>query len=615
MPLIAGTFSGYTKPMHMGAKIIDREKEVVEFRVFAYKQKKVELLLKGEDQRQWSVPMEKEGPHLYRAVIAGQGLSPLYKFRLGEEGDFPDPYAVYLPEGVHGFCQVIDDGAYCWQAENWKGLALEKLIFYEVHTGTFSKEGTFQGIAARLDYLLELGVNALELMPVNQTPGRWNWGYDGVALFSVNHNYGTPDDLKSLVDTCHQRGLAIFLDVVYNHFGPEGNYLYAFGPYFTEKYKTPWGPALNFDDRHCMYMRRMILDNVRYWLESYRFDGLRLDAVHTIRDESPTHILAEISRTAREIAQRSGRRIAVVAETDRNDVQLINPPQKGGYGIDAQWMDDLHHCIHTALTGEKDGYYLDYGRLADLEKVYKNYLFTGEYSPFWGKARGTDASANPGHQFIVAIQNHDQVGNRAGGERLTHLVDFPLRKAAAGLLFFSPYLPLLFMGEEYGERRPFLFFTDYGDEKLKAAVSRGRREEFQAFAWDNFPDPGDEETFYRSRLTPQEQWDEGNKCHFAFYQDLIRLRKTHPALLLPDKEKTAVKVQGEKAIVEITRWNGKTKLVALFNLGKETLEMGAYRGKQIFNSEWRRYGGIVEGETRELYQGNMLVLENTDDQS
>lgn len=589
--------------------MIDREKEAVEFRVFAYDKKNVELLLRLDDNREKTIPMQEESPHVHSTIVEGLGLELLYKFRLGTAGDFPDPYAAFLPAGVHGFSRVTDHAAFAWQAEGWPGIPLEKLIFYEIHTGTFSPQGTFQGIAAKLDYLQELGVNALELMPVTQTPGRWNWGYDGANLFSVNVNYGTPNDLKALVDACHRRQMAVFLDVVYNHFGPEGNYLASFGPYFTQKYDTPWGAAVNYDDAYCEFMREMVLDNVRHWLEYYRFDGLRLDAVHAISDSSPTHILAEISRTARELEKEQRRHLAIIAETDKNDVQVINPPQQGGFGVDAQWMDDLHHCIHTALTGEKDGYYMDYGRLADLEKVYKNYLFTGEHSRYWGKPRGTDASANPGRQFVVAIQNHDQTGNRAGGERLTHLVDFPLRKAAAGLLFFSPYLPLLFMGEEYGEKQPFLFFTDYSDADLKAAVSHGRREEFQAFDWPDFPDPEDDNTFYRSRLTARQQWDKENEFLFAFYKELIRLKKTHPALWLPDKEKTAVKVHEEQLRVEITRWNGDKKLVAFFNLGKDELELRQPGGRQILNSEWRQYGGMIEGETAKLYRGNMVVLE------
>ena len=601
-------FAGYIRLMQMGAQIINREKEEIRFVVFAYAKAGVELLLQVGDMER-VVTMHEESPHVYSATVKGLGLEVLYKFRLAGEGEYPDPYANYLPFGVHGYSQVTDHARYSWKDGNWQGHELAKLIFYEIHTGTFSPAGNFKGVVERLEYLKELGINALELMPVTQTPGRWNWGYDGANLFSVNQNYGTPHELKELVDRCHQEEISVFLDVVYNHFGPEGNYLPVFGPYFTEKYNTPWGAAVNYDDQFCEYMRQMVLDNVRYWLGTYHFDGLRLDAVHAIRDESPTHIIADISRTAKEVGRKAGRNVAVIAETDANDVKIINPPQKGGYGIDAQWMDDFHHCIHTILTGESDGYYVDYGRMEDLRKVYKNYLYTGDYSHFLQKHRGTDGKANPGWQFIVALQNHDQVGNRAGGERLSQLVSFPLLKVAAGLLFFSPYLPLLFMGEEYGEAQPFFFFTDYTEDTLKKAVSQGRRAEFDAFAWADFPDPEDDRTFYDSRLTSRENWDEHNVQLFTFYKDLIELKKSHPALQAPDKERTAIKVDEERKVLEVTRWNGDKKLTALFNMGDETLELNHYPGQQIMNSEWRQYGGTVEGGKGKLLKENMVVVE------
>lgn len=602
--------AGYIMLMQMGAQIINKEKEEITFRVFAYNKSGVELLLLIDNLVQ-IFPMYEESPHVYVVTVKGHGLEPLYKYRIEGEGDYPDPYANYLPRGVHDFSQVIDHGRYCWGDIKWQGKSLEKLIFYEIHTGTFSPGGNFMGIAHSLDYLVELGINALELMPVTQTPGRWNWGYDGANLFSVNCNYGSPDELKYLVDLCHQKGISVFLDVVYNHFGPEGNYLSVFGPYFTEKHNTPWGAAVNFDDQCCQFIRQMVLDNVYYWLEIYHFDGLRLDAIHAIMDESPTHILTEISRKAREIEGTTGRNLAVIAETDENDVKIINSLERGGHGMDAQWMDDFHHCIHTALTGEQSGYYIDYKRLSDLEKVYKNYLYTGEYSLFCQKPRGTDGSTNPGWQFVVSMQNHDQVGNRAGGERLSRLVHFPFLKAAAGLLFFSPYLPLLFMGEEYGEKRPFLFFTDYGDPVLKEAVSKGRKAEFEAFAWDDFPDPEDDGTFFGSKLICRKEWDGKNIYIFTFYKDLILLRKQHPALQSPDKNRTSIRVDEAQSMVEVGRWNGNKQLTAFFNLGKEPLNFNHPAGQQILNSEWPRYGGMVEEkEAAQLHRGNMVIVES-----
>ena len=561
--------------------------------------------------------MEKNHPHgageahIYSTVIEGLGLDLLYKFRIENEGDYPDPYSNYQPQGVHGFSQIIDHASYSWNDKEWKGIDLDKLIIYELHTGTFSPEGTFRGVVNKLDYLLELGINAIELMPVTQTPGRWNWGYDGANLFSVNKNYGTPDDLKYLVDTCHQKGIGVILDVVYNHLGPEGNYLPVYGPYFTEKHKTAWGAAVNYDDNFSEYTRAMVLENIRFWLEEYHIDCLRLDAIHTIMDESSRHILQEMSSTAKEVSQKTGRKIFLIAETDENDVKVINPPEKGGYGIDAQWMDDFHHIIHSFLTGEKGGYYQDYGRLEGLEKAFKNYLYTGEFSQFWQKNRGTDASQNPGYQFVVSLQNHDQVGNRARGGRISALVDFHFLKAAAGLIFLSPYIPLLFMGEEYAEKNPFLFFTDYEDSELQSAVSEGRRKEFKDFNWDEIPDPQNEQSFFNSKLTPRENWTKENQWIFNFYRDLINLRKKHPALMHLEKENTEARVNSEQKIVEVKRWNNDKKLRALINMGEEEIPLEVTSGRQIFNSEWKQYGGKIEGDSSTLYKGNMIIFEES----
>jgi maltooligosyltrehalose trehalohydrolase len=614
---IEGSKDGYINDMKkMGAIILDRAKAKVEFRVFAHDKEKISLLLQSRGTEK-CITMNQEEEYVYSTVVEGLGLDLLYKFRIENEGDFPDPYSHFQPQNIHGFSQVIDHQNYSWKDPNWRGRDLEESIIYELHVGTFTQEGTFQAAAKKLDYLMELGVNTIELLPVVQTPGRWNWGYDGTNLFSVNVNYGSPDDLKAFIDTCHQKDTAVILDVVYNHFGPEGVYLPSYGPYFTDKYDTPWGVAVNYDDQFCEFTRAMVLENVRFWLEDYHIDGLRLDAVHAIRDESGKHILLEISKTTKQIAEKSGRKIALIAETDENDVKLINSFQKDGYGIDAQWMDDFHHVIHSVLTGENDGYYVDYGHLEALEKVFKNYLYTGEYSVFWQKDRGTDAGGNPGRQFVVSMQNHDQVGNRAGGERLSSLVDFPFLKAVAGLLFFSPYIPLIFMGEEYGEKKPFLFFTDYLDPELQSAVTEGRREEFSSFNWDNFPDPQDEQTYYRSKLTPRQEWKKENDQIFHYYCDLINLRKSHSAISSPDKEKTEVKVDSEKRTVEVTRWSAEKKLIGLFNLGENDLTFDSGSpfhlprdSKQIFNSEWQEYGGNVDGESKILFRGNMIILES-----
>jgi maltooligosyltrehalose trehalohydrolase len=593
---------------NLGPTILDRAKSRILFRVFARNRPGVTLLLKTKE-KQIEIPMTREKAGLYSAIVEGLGLEVRYKYRLEGEGAFPDPYSHYQPEGVHGYSQVVDHSAYRWQDEGWPGIDWEKAIVYELHAGACSEAGTFRGAAEKLDYLVELGINTVELMPVTQTPGRWNWGYDGANLFSVNHNYGTPGDLKYFVDSCHRKGLAVLLDVVYNHFGPEGNYLPLFGPYFTEKHKTPWGAAVNFDDAGCTIVRRMVLDSVRYWLETYHFDGLRLDAVHAIKDESPRHILQEIAAAAGEISRARGRKAVIIAETDENDARLINPPANGGFGIDAQWMDDFHHTVHTVLTGEDKGYYADYGDIRGLEKVFRNYLYTGEYSRFWKKNRGTDGSQNPGRQFMVAVQTHDQVGNRARGERLAQLAGLPHAKAAAGLLFMAPYIPMLFMGEEYAEEKPFLFFTDYIDPDLKKEVSEGRKKEFAEFGWGEVPDPEDDQTFYRSKLTPREQWRPHQEQMFHYYRDLIRLRREHPALKLPQKKGTAVKVDPERKLVEVRREGGGACVTGLFNLGRAGVEIGVREGRRVFDSERPEYGGGQAADPSTLKPGQFILLE------
>ena len=600
----------------MGASILDRARERIGFAVYAEGRQAVSLLLAaGGEVRE--IPMERSGS-IYRCEVEGAGLQPHYKFLLKGPGGgaFPDPCSHFQPEGVHGFSRVVDHEAYRWGDEGWGGIEWERALIYELHIGTFTAGGNLRSAAAGLDHLLELGINTVELMPLTETPGRWNWGYDGVNLFSVNHNYGSPEDLKQFVDCCHRRGLAVILDIVYNHFGPEGNYLAKFGPYFTEKYDTPWGAAVNFDDSGCAAARRMVLESVRHWIERYHFDGLRLDAVHAIKDRSRPHILEEIAATARQLEKELGRRIVIIAETDANDAQLIRTPEEGGYGLDGQWMDDFHHCVHSLLTGEEEGYYGDYGHFKDLEKVYINYLYTGEYSRFWKKRRGSDAAELPGERFVVSIQTHDQVGNRARGERLSHLVDLPYLKAAAGLLLTAPYIPMLFMGEEYAEENPFLFFTDYHDEELKKAVVKGRREEFASFGWSEVPNPEDGATFFSSRLTPRERWQRHQKQIFTYYRELIALRRSHPALALPDKGGTAVRAEPESRLVRITRRGGGRVITALANLGSSTVEAVALPGREIFNSEAPRYGGREDGESagtmpagRTLLPGHFLICE------
>jgi maltooligosyltrehalose trehalohydrolase len=439
----------------------------------------------------------------------------------GGEGR-PDPASRCQPEGVHGPSEVVN-AAFPWQDGAWEGLPLRDYIIYELHIGTFTEPGTFDAAIERLDYLRELGITAIEIMPVAQFPGERNWGYDGVQPFAVQNSYGGPEALKRLIDACHARGIAVILDVVYNHVGPEGNYLGEFAPYFTDKYKTPWGPAVNVDGEHSDGVRRYFIDNAVEWITDYHFDALRLDAVHGILDTSAQPFLAELSDAVHMRARKLRRDVYVIAESDLNDVRMIRPTREGGLGMDAQWTDDFHHSLHALLTREDTGYYSDYGKLQHLaESLRKGFVYAGEYSPYRKRRHGNKPVGTRAQPFVVCSQNHDQVGNRMLGDRLATLLDPDQLKLAASCLLLSPFVPLLFMGEEYGETRPFPYFIHHSDPDLVEAVRRGRKHEFAAFAWkDEPPDPQSEETFAAARIAPE------RNDLFECYCELISLRRKH----------------------------------------------------------------------------------------
>jgi maltooligosyltrehalose trehalohydrolase len=501
------------------------------------------------------VPMQPQPPGYFEARVPDVGAGTRYKYLLDGTKERPDPASRFQPEGVHGPSEVIDPESFHWTDRQWTGPLLEDLIIYELHPGTFTEAGTFDAIIPHLRYLRnDLGITAIEVMPVGQFPGTRNWGYDGVYLFAPQASYGGPGGLKRLVDACHALGLAVILDVVYNHLGPEGNYLNDFGPYFTDRYRTPWGPAINYDGPDCDPVRHFVISNALYWLAEYHFDGLRLDAVHGIFDCGATHILRELSEAVHAFAARCGRRLNLIAESDLNDVRIIAPPDQGGYGMDAQWNDDFHHALHTVLTGERAGYYQDFGRVEQLATAVRDgFVYAGQRSAFRRRRHGNSARGRPASQFIVYAQNHDQVGNRALGDRLTTLVPFDALKVAAAAVLLGPNVPLLFMGEEYGERAPFLYFTDHGDPALVEAVRRGRRAEFEAFGWPGeVPDPQDLRTFERSRLAWPRPVSGEQHALLQWYRRLIELRKTVPALGAAGSERHGCRVrifEPSKAVV------------------------------------------------------------------
>ncbi|MBK0402990.1 malto-oligosyltrehalose trehalohydrolase [Adhaeribacter sp. BT258] len=513
-----------------------------------------------------------------------------YFFELNGQEVRPDPASHFQPEGVHESSAVVDHNYFAWTDKNWRGLELEDYIIYELHTGTFTPEHTFEGIISKLDYLLELGITAIEIMPVAQFPGERNWGYDGVYPFAVQNSYGGPDGLKKMVNACHEKGIAVVLDVVYNHLGPEGNYLRDFGPYFTEKYKTPWGSALNFDDAHADGVRNFFIQNALMWFRDFHVDALRLDAVHAIMDFSARHFLEELADETKKLSAETGREFLLIAESDLNDVRLINPQEKGGYGLHAQWNDEFHHALHTVLTKENAGYYADFGSLKDLEKAFKHtFVFNGNYAPHRRKSYGNNADENPGKQFVVCLQNHDQVGNRMRGDRLTEPLSFRALKLAAATYILSPYLPMLFMGEEYGEKNPFQYFISHTDKNLVEAVQKGRKEEFKGFQWaGQVPDPQSEETFRNSSLTWQYQEGEGKEL-WNFYRHLISLRKSHEIFRNPDKTQLQVSADETKNLLTVERWNKDLGVKCFYNFSKEPIEIALEKNagwKLLLNSAY-----------------------------
>jgi maltooligosyltrehalose trehalohydrolase len=507
--------------------------EVADFRVWAPVQRKITLrLTRGATTE--DIAMEPDGEDFIAVAPASAG--DRYSYVLDDGAVVPDPLSQLLPEGVHGSTGIVDPEAFQWsdRGEHWRGLDLRDYVIYELHVGTFTPEGTFDGAVRKFDYLKQLGITVIEIMPVAAFPGTRDWGYDGVSPYAVQASYGGPNGLKRLVDSAHSAGLAIILDVVYNHLGPEGNYLPKFGPYFTSHHKTPWGDAINYDSECCEHVRQYVVDNALYWIREYRLDGLRLDAVQTIKDDSPRHIVAEIQARGQELARQLNRRVCVIAETDENDSRYVKPASEGGYGLDAVWSDDFHHAIHAFLTGERQGYYQDFADPQQIARALREgYLFQGEHFRFWNRPRGTSAKGVTLPANVICIQNHDQVGNRARGERLTTLIPRGARKVAAALLLLAPHTPLLFMGQEYDETAPFQFFADFQDPVLKKAVSEGRRSEFKDFDFNDVPDPEDPQTFERSKLTWKDAAE--NREMREWYRQLLQLRKQY----VTNSERTA----------------------------------------------------------------------------
>lgn len=525
-----------------------------EFSIWAPRAKQVRIVM-GQKRHE----LTNAGGGWFVAGPGVPGPGEEYLLEIDDKQVYPDPRSAFQPRGVHGPSVRLDHEAYPWMDGNWRPPMFGAgSVIYEMHVGTFTAAGTFDAAIGHLEHLIRLGITHVEVMPVAAAPGVRGWGYDGVSLYAPHVAYGGPNGFRHFVDACHERGLAVLLDVVYNHLGPSGNYLAVYGPYFTKKYSTPWGEAINLDGPGSDDVRRFFIDNALMWLRDYHLDGLRLDAVHAIVDTSATHFLEQLSSEVRTLERQLERSLVLIAESDLNDPRLVQAPRLGGYGLDAMWVDDFHHALHTTLTSERAGYYEDFGGLSALAKALSNgVLYDGVYSPHRRRVHGRRFDGLTGHQIVVSLQNHDQVGNRAKGDRLAQLVSPSLAKIGAALLLTSPFVPLLFQGEEWGALTPFCYFTDHQEPELAAAVSAGRRREFAAFGWspEEVPDPQDDATFLSSKLDWSELSRAEHSSGLEWYQKLIALRHSEPSIRDGSLEKTTVSFDEQARWLVMQRGN------------------------------------------------------------
>jgi maltooligosyltrehalose trehalohydrolase len=571
-------------------------------RIWAPYAKTVEL--HGSDENS---SMTAAGNGTWSGELSALDAATDYAIVLDGSAPMPDPRSSWQARGVHGPSRFVDHSAFHWTDETWQARPLSGAVIYELHIGTFTPEGTFRGAIEKLDHLKDLGVTHVELMPVAQFSGSRGWGYDGVGLYAPHCSYGEPDELKLLINACHERGLAALLDVVYNHLGPSGNYLPQFGPYFTDGYLTPWGQAVNFDGPESFEVRRFICDNALMWLRDYHFDGLRLDAVHAIFDSSAVHILEQLACEVADLEAQTGRHLVLIAESDLNDPRVVRPQALGGYGIHAQWSDDFHHALHTILTGERDGYYAAFGSLADLAKaLQKAFVYDGRYSKLRRRTHGRPATGLSGHSFLGYLQNHDQIGNRANGERISHLISVDRLKIATALVMTAPFIPMLFQGEEWGASSPFLYFTDHEDPELGRAVTEGRRREFASFRehGEQVPDPQALGTFERSKLIWAERQQQPHATLLDWHRRLIRLRRETPSLSDGRFERLTVDFDEQSAWLVVKR--GPIAVVCNLAESAVRIPIGTATVARVLLAS---HGNIsIIGDTVELPSDSVAVL-------
>lgn len=568
-----------------------------EFSVWAPQAHGVEVRLRDTDR---TIELEPGSRGYYRSLVADVEPHARYVFRLNRTTERADPASRYQPQGVFGPSQVVDPSSFVWQDQQWRGLQLKDYVLYEVHVGTYTASGTFDELCESIRDLKSLGVTMIELMPVAQFPGARNWGYDGVFPFAVHNSYGGPEGLQRFVNACHCEGIGVVVDVVYNHLGPEGNFLGDFGPYFTDRYKTPWGQAINFDGPQSDAVVRFFIENALYWLESFHIDALRLDAIHGIFDHNARPFLSLLSSAVAELAQRSDRNLYLIAESDLNDPSFLKERKAGGYGLHAQWNDDFHHSLHALQTAEQTGYYRDFGSIADLKTALQyGYVYSGQYSAFRQRRHGAPATGIRASQFVVFSQNHDQVGNRGLGERSSSLISFEAQKLSAAVVLLSPNIPLLFMGEEYGELAPFLYFTDHSDAGLGRAVREGRQAEFSSFhVHGTVPDPQSPSTFLQSKLNHSLREQGQHKVLRSLYQELLQLRKTHSSF--GDLDAAVIEVSASHDCLTMSRLYGNSQLLMIFNFGDGVASYDAPASSQ----GWRKL--LDSAETKWMGPGSRI---------
>jgi maltooligosyltrehalose trehalohydrolase len=595
------------------------------FRVWAPAANRVDLQLKYPVDR--VLRMRKDSAGFHNLKLEELAPETTYLYRLDDQEEWPDPASRSQPHGVHGPSQIIDPQSFRWKCARWKPLSLPSAVLYELHVGTYTPEGTFDAVIAHLGDLADLGVTTIEIMPVAQFPGSRNWGYDGVYIYAPQNSYGGPAGLQRLVDAAHARGLTVVLDVVYNHLGPEGNYLGKFGRYFTTRYRTPWGSALNFDGPDSGPVRDFFISNALYWLEQFRIDGLRLDAIDRIYDLSAHHFLAELKESVQQLEKRTGRKIVLIAESDLNNRRILDPPDRGGYALDAQWSDDFHHALHTLLIKETAGYYADFGTLEHLANTLRQgWYYEGQYSAFRRRNHGNSPRGISAQHFVVCSQNHDQVGNRAMGDRLSGLVDLAGLKLAAGVTLLSPFVPMLFMGEEYGEPAPFLYFTSHDDADLVEAVRQGRQAEFAVFGWPGqIPDPQSATTFREATLQHSRKNQHPHTSLWSFYRELIALRAKYCLGQSAAIDVTAH--EPEKVLVVFRKTSPALMMIFHFGAANMQFSLALPRGNWRIVLDSTDHSGAVRGErhreaslsgsfaptpiTLDLLPRSFLVLENT----